>query len=463
MKDTIAVILSAGLGTRMKSARPKALFEVAGLPLVAYPLRAALAAGIRRIALVVGHQADAVRQRVQSLFPDADITFVTQEEQLGTAHATRCAATVVGDTPNVLLMNGDLPLLTADTIAALRSAFDASGGTFALVTSVVPDPGGFGRIVRDASGQVQRIVERRDASPDELAIREVNVGLYLARSRTLFSDLAAVDDANRVHEFYFTDVVRMRAQDGHTVGVHVLADPDEAAQVNDRVELASVDAAMLRRNTRAAMEGGATIRLPETVVIDTGCTVGTDTEIGPDVELRGSTRIGSRCTIARGCILMNVQVGDGVTIKPYCIVTDARVQDDAVLGPYAHLRPGSDVGPAAHVGNFVEMKKTTLGPGSKANHLTYLGDCTVGQGVNIGAGTITCNYDGVNKLPTVIEDGAFVGSDTQLVAPVRVGRNAYIGAGTTVTRDVPDGALALSRVPQTHIADYAARRPRRKA
>lgn len=463
MQDTIAVILAAGLGTRMKSARPKALFEVAGLPLVAYPIRAALAAGVGRVAVVVGHQADAVRARITALFPDADIAFVTQAEQRGTAHATRCAADVAAPWRNVLLMNGDLPLLTADTVATLRAAFDASGGTFALLTSVVDDPGGFGRIVRDDAGAVRRIVERRDATPRELAIREVNVGLYLAEDAALFRDLEAVDDANRVHEFYFTDVVRMRADAGQAVGVHVLPDPGEAAQVNDRAELAVVEAAMLRRNARALMAGGVTIHLPDTVAIDTDCDVGPDTEIGPGVELHGATRIGAGCTVGRGCVLTNVVVGDGVTIKPYCVMTDAHVANGAVLGPFAHLRPGADVGPDAHVGNFVEMKKATLGPGSKANHLTYLGDCTVGRGVNIGAGTITCNYDGVNKLPTVIEDGAFIGSDTQLVAPVRVGKDAYIAAGTTVTKDVPDGALALSRVPQTHVEGYAARRPRRKS
>lgn len=462
MNDTVAVILAAGLGTRMKSTRPKALFEVAGLPLVAYPIRAALAAGVGRVVVVVGHQADAVRDRIQALFPEADIAFVIQEEQRGTAHATRCAAGAAAPFPCALLMNGDLPLLTSTTIAGLRTAFEASGGAFALVTAMLDEPGGFGRIVRDDAGSVRRIVERRDATPEERSIREVNVGLYLAETASLFRDLDAVDDANRVHEFYFTDLVGLRTAAGQTVGVHVLDDAGEAAQVNDRVELAAVDAAMLRRNARDLMAAGVTVRLPDTVMIDTGCTVGPDSEIGPGVELHGATRVGAGCVVGRGCVLTNVTAGDRVTVKPYCVLTDARVAEGAVLGPFAHLRPGADVGPDAHVGNFVEMKKTTLGPGSKANHLTYLGDCTVGRGVNIGAGTITCNYDGANKLPTVIEDGAFIGSDTQLVAPVRVGRDAYVGAGTTVTRDVPEGALAISRAPQRNIEGYAERRPRKK-
>jgi bifunctional UDP-N-acetylglucosamine pyrophosphorylase/glucosamine-1-phosphate N-acetyltransferase len=458
MNDTVAIVLAAGLGTRMKSDTPKGLHAVAGKPLVHWPVQAALDAGCRRVAIVVGHGAEQVESSLRARFPGADLVFPRQEQQLGTAHATLCARDAADGFAHALLINGDLPLLTGATFQALREAFAVSGGAFALVTSVVDDPGGFGRIVRDADGAVQRIVERRDATPAQEDIHEVNVGVYLARTDLLFPMLASVGDHNAVKEFYFTDIVTMMRARGLGVGAYVLPGPDQAMQVNDRIELAAAEAAMHLRHARDLMASGVTIHRPASVLIDPDCTVGRDTEVWPGVEMHAGTRVGARCVVGRGAVLSGVAIGDGVDIKPYCVLTDSTVEDDGKLGPFSHLRPASIMRRGSHVGNFVELKKTELGEGSKANHLTYLGDCTVGRKANIGAGTITCNYDGVNKFPTVIEDGAFIGSDTQLVAPVRVGKEAYVGAGATITRDVPDGALAITRVPQVHVEGYVQRK-----
>lgn len=458
MDGMTAVVLAAGLATRMKSRRQKALHPLAGRPLVTYPVGACLDAGIRDVVVVVGHQADQVREVLGAAFPDAPVRFATQPEPKGTAHAVLSAREAVGGSPRVLVLNGDLPLLRPDSLKGLEAAFHASGGVFALVSVVIEDPTGFGRVVRDGGGLPARIVEERDASPEERRVREVNLGVYLARADHLFRVLDRVGTDNVKGEFYFTDVVRLTREGGHAVGVYVLPDPSEARQVNDRAELAAAEAVLHRRKAEVLMASGVTIHQPDTVMIDWDCEVGPDTEVWPCVEMHDGTRVGSGCVIARGAVLTRVTVGDGVEVKPYCVMTDSVIEDDARAGPFTHLRPASIVRRGAHVGNFVEMKKSTLGPGSKANHLTYLGDCTVGADVNVGAGTITCNYDGVHKLPTVIEDGAFIGSDTQLVAPVKVGRNAYVGAGTTVTKDVPPRALALSRVPQTHIMEYSNRK-----
>ncbi len=458
MDKVTAVVLAAGLSTRMKSRRQKALHLVAGRPLVTYPVQACLDAGVREVVVVVGHQAEEVKEVVQAAFPEAPIRYATQAEPKGTAHAVLCARKAVAAAREVLIVNGDLPLLRPESLKGLHASFQASGGVFGLVSVILEDPTGFGRIVRDGTGLVLRVVEDRDASPEERRIREVNVGVYLARAEHLFQALDRVGSDNAKGEFYFTDVVALTREKGLPVGVYVLSDSTEAHQVNDRAGMAAAEAVLYRRKAQALMASGVTIHQPDTVMIDWDCEVGPDTEVWPCVEMHGGTRVGSGCVIGRGSVLTRVTIGDGVEVKPYCVMTDAVVEDDARVGPFAHLRPGSILRRGAHVGNFVEMKKSTLGPGSKANHLTYLGDCTVGSDVNIGAGTITCNFDGVHKLPTIIEDGAFIGSDTQLVAPVKVGREAYVGAGTTVTKDVPPGALALSRVPQTHILEYSKRK-----
>jgi len=456
MGRTSAVILAAGLGTRMKSARAKGLHSAAGMPLIWYPVKAAFDAGVDRVVLVVGHQRDQVRAAVVEMFPDRPIEFVVQERQLGTAHATLCARSAVAGDDRTVFINGDLPLLTADTIRAVIGAFDQSGGQFALLTATVDEPGGFGRIVRDAGG-VARIVEARDATPEQREIREVNVGVYVASPDRMFERLEGIS-ASKGGEFYFTDLVSDLRRDGNSVGSWVLRDSFEAAQVNDRVELAQAEARLRARKVRELQLAGVTIHDPESVMIDYDCQAGVDTEIDPCCEIRSGSHVGERCRIGRGTVISNSVIGDGVTVKPYCVFTDSRIDDGCVMGPFCHLRPASHAMAGAHVGNFVELKKTVLGRGSKANHLSYLGDCTIGTGANIGAGTITCNYDGYSKKPTEIGDRAFIGSDTQIVAPCRIGDDAYVAAGTTVVKDVPDGALAISRVEQSHVEGYAERK-----
>jgi bifunctional UDP-N-acetylglucosamine pyrophosphorylase/glucosamine-1-phosphate N-acetyltransferase len=414
------------------------------------------------VVVVVGHRGDEVADAVRASFPGAPVAFATQAEQKGTAHATLCARDAARDFASLVVINGDLPLLRPETLRGLVDAYRGADGGFALASAVLPDAFGFGRVIRDGTGMAAGIVEERDATPEQRALREANVGVYAARADVLFPFLEGVGTGNAKQEFYFTDIVGLLRRSGRGVGVFVMGDADETTQCNDRAGLADVERLLHLRKARALMDGGVTIHQPASVMIDDGCEVGPDSEVWPGVELHGATVVGSGCSIGRGSVLTNVRVADRVAIKPYCVLADAIVEDDCQLGPFSHLRPASVMRRGSHVGNFVEMKKTDLGEGSKANHLSYLGDATIGRKVNVGAGTITCNYDGVNKLPTIIEDGAFIGSDTQLVAPVKVGRDAYVGAGTTVTKDVPPGALALSRAPQTHVEGYSERRRARR-
>jgi len=458
MENTVALILCAGLGTRMKSSKQKGLHLLGSKPLCVYPVKTALKAGLQRCVVVVGYQGEEVRRVLEENFKEAPLDFVVQSEQRGTAHAVACAFDKVCNFENVIVINGDMPLLRANSLVSLWNAFSVSGGILAILTAVLEDPTGYGRVVRDLEGMPKRIIEEKDATPSERQIKEVNVGVTVARTRHLFKVLERISDNNVKREFYFTDCVRITREDGFPVGTYTLLDNEEAIQVNDRIDLARAEKVLYLRKARELMESGVTIHMPETVMIDEECEVGEDCEIYPEVELRGKTKIGCRTIVGRGCVLTDATVGDDVLIKPYCVASSVVIEDGCQIGPFAHLRAGSVLHRGARIGNFVETKNTVLGAYSKANHLSYLGDCTIGKEVNIGAGTITCNYDGVRKNPTVIEDGAFIGSDTQLVAPVKVGKNAYVGAGTTVTKDVPDGALALSRVQQTHIMGYAERK-----
>lgn len=462
MPNTVAVVLAAGLGTRMKSRRHKALHLIAGRPALAWCVRSLLGAGCGRVVVVVGHQADTVEAMLRAQFPDADLAFAFQDQPLGTGHATLCAEAAATGADRLLLINGDLPLVRTETLAALLATLSPAI-PFVVTGATLADPKGFGRLVRDSNGHLIEIVEDRDATPAQSAIREANVGIYAATGASLFAALHRVGTANAKGEYYFTDVVRLLRGDGARVGVFMLPDDDEACQVNDRDGLARVEARLHARKAQALMAAGVTLHRPETILIDDDCEVGPDTEVWPGVIMNRATQVGSGCDIGPGAVLSGVTLGDGTRVRPYCVLTDAQVGTNCLVGPFSHLRPDSVLATGCHVGNFVELKKTSMGDGSKANHLSYLGDCTIGRGVNVGAGTITCNYDGIRKLPTEIEDGAFIGSDTQLVAPVRVGRNAYVAAGTTVTRDVPEGALALSRVPQSHVEGYSERRRERPA
>ena len=449
------VILAAGKGTRMKSRIAKVLHPVAGRPLIDYPVVLAQALGASRIVCVLGHQAAEVAAAITARFGPGSVETALQEEQRGTGHAVAQAAPLLRSFEGqILILYGDTPALTEDTLRRLVAA--SQGQTLAMVTARMADPRGYGRVIRDASGRVQGVVEDRDCRPAEREIREINAGIYCVRADFLFPALADIRPENAQGELYLTDVVARAAAVSAVATVE--ASEEEVMGVNDRVDLERADRTLRRRVAENLMRSGVTIHLPETCRIDAGVSVGPDSEIGPLVVLAGKTRVGTGVVIDQGSILVDAQVADGAHIKPYSVISESEVGPEAQVGPFSHLRPGSQLGAHVRVGNFVETKKARLGEGAKASHLSYLGDAEIGREVNIGCGTITCNYDGYEKFRTVIEDGAFIGSDTQLVAPVRVGAGAFVGAGTTVTEDVPPGALALTRAPQRAIEGYADRK-----
>jgi len=456
-----AIVLAAGKGTRMKSGRAKVLHEVCGRPLAYYPVRRALELGADPVVVVVGHQADRVREALSRALPGAPIRFAYQRKQLGTAHAVLAArAALRGFAGTVLILSGDTPLLTA---ATLESVLRARGpAALAFGTMTLEHPEGYGRVVHAPHGGPALVIEEKDATPAEQSIKEVNAGLYCADSGFLWKTLAQVGAANVQREFYLTDLVALAAEGPGAVAAKV--SPVEAAGVNDQEELSLAARALTRRLANALMEGGVTLEDPERFDCDEGVEVGPDTVIEPSVRLKGATRVGSGCRIGQGSILTDASIADGVTIRPYCVVNQAKVGAGCLVGPFARIRPETVLAEGVHIGNFVELKKARIGRGSKANHLTYLGDATVGAGVNVGCGTITCNYDGEKKHPTFIGDGVFVGSDAILVAPIRIGKGSYVAAGSTLTDDVPPGALALGRARQeTKRGWVAARAGKKKA
>jgi bifunctional UDP-N-acetylglucosamine pyrophosphorylase/glucosamine-1-phosphate N-acetyltransferase len=454
MNDNLEVIiLAAGLGTRMKSSTIKILHRAAGRPIIDYVLDLAAGLSPNPPVMIVGHQRDAVQQAV-----GARARYAVQEEQLGTGHAVLQAATVLASDKRVLILSGDVPLTRPETLKRLLDEHERSGNALTLLTMKLVDPAMYGRIVRDGDGAVTRIVEAKDASDDEKRIDEVNAGIYIFDGGHLFDNLRNLKPANAQKEYYLTDLLATIRDAGHRVGAVVADDPVEALGVNSRADLAEVENEIQRRVVAKLMSEGVTFRNPSTVVIDSTVTIGADSVVYPFVTLEGNTRIGRDCVIEPGVHLINVTVGNDVHLKTGTVADDAVIEDEAVVGPYAHLRAGTKLGRHVKVGNFVETKKAVFGAGAKASHLSYIGDAEVGADVNIGAGTITCNYDGVNKHKTIIEDGAFIGSDSQLVAPVRIGRGAYVGAGSTITKDVPPEALALSRTPQRMVEGWAGRK-----
>jgi bifunctional UDP-N-acetylglucosamine pyrophosphorylase/glucosamine-1-phosphate N-acetyltransferase len=441
----------------MKSARAKVLHEVAGRPLAYYPVKRALELGAERVVVVVGHQAEAVEAALGAALPGAPLRFARQAEQLGTAHAVlQAKAALKGFAGPILILSGDTPLLTAEALQAVAAARAKARALVAMATMVPASPRGYGRVVRDERGRAVRVVEEKDATDAERTLTEVNAGLYCVHSEFLWRALGKVGAKNAQGEFYLPDLVAMAAAKGAAASVEVPA--LVAAGVNDRVELARVGRVLVGRLAEAHARAGVTIEDPARFDCDEGVEIGQDVVIEPGVRLKGRTRVGANTIVGAGCILQDAVVGEGVTLKPYTMIEDARVEAKAIVGPFARLRPGSEIGEGAHVGNFVETKKTRLGKGSKANHLTYLGDAEIGQGVNVGAGTITCNYDGEKKHPTRIGDGVFVGSDSILVAPIEIGAGAYVAAGSTLTDPVPAGALALGRARQVTKEGWVARR-----
>ena len=442
----------------MKSELPKVLHRVAGRPLLHWVVAAARAAGARRVIAILGHQADAVQSSLEASFGPNAVEVALQTEQRGTGHAVQCALPATAGEPDdriVVILTGDAPLLASERIAELVAACEASPAGLALLSTVPPHPMPYGRLVRDGQKLV-RIVEHADATEDQRKIRDTNAGFYAIRLGHLRKDLAALRADNAKGELYLTDLVAHAAPRGGATAID--APFAEVAGINDRVDLAACETVARRRINEAWMRAGVTMVDPATAYIDADAgPLGRDVWLGPSVSLRGKTSVGDGARIDAGAVLVDVEIADHAYIKPYSVLTSSTIGSRAEIGPFTHCRPGSRVDEDAKLGNFVETKKAHLMAGAKANHLAYLGDASIGAKANIGAGTITCNYDGIAKHQTTIEAGAFVGSDTQLIAPVTIGRDAYVGSGTTVTKDVPRGALALTRVKQVNVEGWADR------
>ncbi len=456
------VIMAAGKGTRLRSKRPKVLHEVGGRALLLHVIAAAeTISSPTQIFCVVGHEADRVRSAVGS----TGVHFVLQAEQRGTGHALQQIRAffqvgALAPPEHLLVLSGDVPLIRPETLARLCETHLSQHASMTILTAVPPDPTGYGRVLRIAEGspEVEAIVEQKSLRPDQMSSPEINSGIYCFRTQALFAQLDALTTANAHGEYYLTDVAGLLRSAGEKV-VAVTADSvDEVLGANTIAEMMHLDAALRLATARRLMAAGVTIFRPETCVIDAGVEVGPDTVIEPFVQLLGATKIGAECRIRSYSVIQDSEVADGVLVRNGCILDGSRVGRGAVLGPYAHLRPESEIGEGAHLGNFVETKKVKLGKGSKANHLSYLGDAIIGDGVNIGAGAITCNYDGAKKHLTIIGDGVFIGSDSTLVAPIRVDQGAYVAAGSCITTDVPADSLAIGRTRQITKSGWAAAR-----
>jgi bifunctional UDP-N-acetylglucosamine pyrophosphorylase/glucosamine-1-phosphate N-acetyltransferase len=438
------VIMAAGKGTRLKSKHPKVLHEVGGKPLLAYVIGAATQVAERKdVFAIVGHEADRVRQAVSQ----SGINFVMQRPQKGTGHALMTAREALQPYDHIIVLSGDAPMITPDTIRKLRDFHVSQDPAMTILAAMLADPTGYGRVLRKGRN-VQRVVEQRSATPQQMKIREINSGFYGFKVKSLFRHIDKLSTNNPHGEFYLTDMAEILSRSKeHVLSVNV-DNPAEILGANSRTELVEIDQRMRTAKCHELMAEGVTIFNPSSCVIDADVQVGSDTVIEPFVQIRGNTHIGSDVRIGSFTVISKCEIGDQVNVQTGCVLEDSHIGNRAGLGPYSHVRPGCEICEEAHVGNFVEMKKTRLGRASKANHLTYLGDSDVGEEVNVGAGTITCNYDGIHKHKTVIEDGVFIGSDSILVAPIRIGKGAYVAAGSCLTDDVPPESLALGRARQ---------------
>ncbi len=448
------VILAAGQGTRMKSSLPKVLHSLAEKPLLGHVIDTARETGAARIAVVYGHGGE----QVPDSFSAPDLVWVKQAEQLGTGHAVEQALPAMETMDRVLILYGDVPLIGIATLQALLEAGKES--PLALLTVTLDDPTGYGRIVRGDSANIRRIVEQKDASEEELALCEINTGIMLVDGSKLRSWIARLESNNAQGEFYLTDIVAMAVAEGSKVRSAQPADAFEVVGVNDKVQLAQLERHLQQTRSEALMRNGVTLRDPSRFDLRGTLVVGRDVELDINVLIAGNVVLGDNVKVGANTVIRNSKIGNGVQVFENCVIENAVVGDGSRIGPFARLRPDAELSANVHVGNFVEIKKTRVDEGSKINHLSYIGDCTIGKAVNVGAGTITCNYDGVNKYRTVIEDKAFIGSDTQLVAPVKVGAGATVGAGSTITKDVPPDSLALSRTKQ--IGRVGWKRPQKK-
>ena len=439
--------MAAGKGTRLKSQLPKVLHEVGGKPLLEHVIRAAVRiVPAKDVYAIIGHEAE----RVRTAMAHTGVNFVLQAEQRGTGHALMVAREALGGYDHVIVLSGDAPLITPETIGRLRNFHLEEQAAMTLLSADLENPTGYGRVLRKGprSAEVRAIVEEKAASPSQKKIGEINSGFYVFSVKELYGNIGNLSTANAHHEYYLTDMAEVLRKARQRVVAWKTADASEVLGGNTRAELADIDHYLRMSKCRQLMADGVTVFYPATCVIDPDVEIAPDTVIEPYVQLLGKTRVGTASRICSYSVISDTEIGDGVMVRPGCVMEESRVGPGAVVGPYSHLRPGSDIGEGAHLGNFVETKKIKMGKGSKANHLTYLGDAEIGAGVNVGAGTITCNYDGTGKYKTVIEDGAFIGSDTTLVAPVRVGKGSYIGAASCITDDVPEDALAVGRARQ---------------
>jgi bifunctional UDP-N-acetylglucosamine pyrophosphorylase / glucosamine-1-phosphate N-acetyltransferase len=454
MSTLTSVILAAGESTRMRSSRPKVLHPLCGRPLIDYPVNVARALG-GRVVIVVGRSADQTRAAVDN---GGDIVFVEQTERRGTGHAVLQAREACGDQSDVILvLPGDMPLISESTLRRLIAHHCETRAAATLLTAEMTNPAGYGRVVREA-GRPVAIIEHRDATPAQRAIREIGTSTYCFDPRHLWTALDRVAPRNEQGEYYLTDVIQILQQEGRIVEAVITDDPREGLGVNDRKQLAELAAVMRSRILDRLMLAGVTVLDPMGTYVDDTVEIGADTVLYPGVILEGRTSIGRECVVGTGCQVSQSRIGDRVTLRPYCVLSEAVAEADAVLGPFCHLRPLAHVGAGAKIGNFVELKKSRIGRGAKVPHLSYVGDATLGAEVNFGAGAITCNYDGVNKHETVIADGAFIGTNASLVAPVTIAEGAYVGAGSVITKDVPAGALAVTRAEQKVREGWAARK-----
>jgi len=453
LESIITVILAAGKGTRMKSDLVKVLHPLLGVPMLSYPVELSLNdIKAEKTILVVGHQADKIKEK----FKDPRIHFVLQEEQLGTGHAVLQALPFLQSfNGTVLILCGDVPLVKMETLRSFIDTFWRNESNLSALTAVVENPSGYGRIIRGPTGWLERIVEEKDGSEDEKLIREINTGIFSIKAPFLIDGLKEIGQENAQGEYYLTDLVEIGRKRGMRCSAHMVADPTEVMGINTRADLAVANEVLRQEKVMDLMLSGVTIIDPRTAYVDKTVEIGKDTIVHPNCMLQGKTKIGERCVIESNARIVDSVIGNEVLVRTNSVITESKIDDGASIGPFAHLRPLTEIKTKAKIGNFVEVKKSVIGRGTKANHLTYIGDSLVGEEANIGAGTIVCNYDGFEKHQTIIGDRVFVGSNVELVAPVKVGSRSSIGAGTTVTKDVPEGALAISRVRQKNIKGWS--------
>jgi bifunctional UDP-N-acetylglucosamine pyrophosphorylase/glucosamine-1-phosphate N-acetyltransferase len=457
--DLAIVILAAGKGTRLNSRLAKVLHRAGGRALVEQVLRACAPLKAKKTIVVVGHQADSVTAVAEPFGAEA----VLQQPQNGTGHAMKAAQRAIGRAKYAIVLPGDAPLIRTETLKALLAAHRSADASATILTAVLADPSGYGRILRKSANRVSAIIEESQLADDQREINEINSSIYCFTLQRLWPALAKVQPNNKHRELYLTDAVAVLAANGETVLAQVADDSREVLGCNTRLDLAAVDKVFREWKRHSVMESGVTIQLPETVLIDPDVTAGEDTVIEPGVQLLGTTKIGARCNIRTGSVLADAVLGDDVTIEAHSVVVQSRLDSDVVIGPFARLRGGTHLMSGSRIGNFVEVKNSTVGEGTKAMHLTYLGDAKIGAKTNIGAGTITCNYDGFHKHPTTIGNRVFIGSDSTLVAPVRVGDSAYVAAGSTITENIPADALGIARGRQVNKPRWAAKKRRELA